>query len=360
MKISQSIVALPVLLFAFQALNPSSAHAADALAPGVRGLATRAPKGMKIDGDLSAFKDAFCTPLEYWNDDLKNRAVQFFYMWDDEAFYAAMRTLDTKPMNKADDAHLWEGDAVEWYFDTRRDENFRGPKWGPGAVHCYWTGLTGSNVQARFCLRPGYLDAIKKIGVEVAAKRTPVGMDVEFKLPWVNFPNFKPELNAVIALDAEACYSDGAMRVFRSFAYGGPLSVQQPADLAKIQLVEKIEPGYWANCGQVMMPIRCDTAWNQNTRPMVTGYMALPPNQDEQIGRVVFRLLGLHGETIGDYPGTIEVFEKEGNFKRATAQWSNDVGVAGQYELLGIIYDPQGNELTRVAPRMVSVHMQPG
>jgi hypothetical protein len=336
------------------------AKAAEPLAPGVRGIATRAPKGMKIDGDLSEFKDAFCTPVEYFNDDLKNRAVQFFYMWDDEGFYAAMRTLDTKPMNKADDAHLWEGDAVEWYFDTRRDENFRGSKWGPGAVHCYWTGLTGSNVQARFCLRPGYLDAIKKIGVEVAAKRTRVGMDVEFKLPWANFPDFKPALNTVIGLDAEACYSDGAMRVFRSFAYGGPLSVQQPANLAKIQLVEKMEREYWTNSGQVMMPIRCDTAWTQDTHPMVTGYIALPPNQDEQIGRTVFRLVGLNGEKIAEYPGKVEVFQPIGNFRRAMAQWPNDLAAPGAYQLLGIIYDPQGNELMRVAPRMVSVHMTPG
>jgi hypothetical protein len=119
-----------------------SASAAEPLQPGVRGLATRAPKGMKIDGDLSEFKDSFCTPIEYFNSDLKNRAAQFFYMWDEEAFYAGLRTLDTKPANLAPDDKLWEGDAVEWYFDTRRDENFRGPKWGSGAVHCYWTGLT--------------------------------------------------------------------------------------------------------------------------------------------------------------------------------------------------------------------------
>ena len=36
----------------------SLASAAD-LKPGVRGLATRAPAGMKIDGDLAEFKDAF-------------------------------------------------------------------------------------------------------------------------------------------------------------------------------------------------------------------------------------------------------------------------------------------------------------
>src|SRR5580698_6728364 len=118
-------------------LTVAKLSAVEPLAAGVRGVATRAPKGMKIDGDLSPFKDAMCTPLEYFNDDLKNRAVQFLYMWDDEAFYAAMRTLDTKPANNADDNHLWEGDAVEWYFDTPGEEHFRGTNWGPGAVKVF-------------------------------------------------------------------------------------------------------------------------------------------------------------------------------------------------------------------------------
>ena len=246
-------------------LMPGARGAAAALLPGVRGVATQAPKTMKIDGDLSEFKGAFCTPVEYHNSDLRNRAAQFFYMWDEQAFYAGLRTLDAKPADLADDDHLWEGDAVEWYFDTRRDENFRSQQWGPGAVHCYWAGLKGTNIQGRFCLRPGYLDAIKKIGVEVGARRTKTGIEVEFKLPWVNFPNFKPELNAVIAIDAELCYSDGGPRVFRTFAFGSPLSVQQPASLGKVQLVERIESEHWQACGPVMMPLRCDTAWTQQT-----------------------------------------------------------------------------------------------
>src|SRR4051794_13589831 len=92
---------------------PFSAPAADSparLPEGVRGLATHAPKEMKIDGDLAEFKDAFCTPVEYFSGDLKNRAAQFFYMWDDEAFYAALRTLDQHSADNADDGHLWEGD----------------------------------------------------------------------------------------------------------------------------------------------------------------------------------------------------------------------------------------------------------
>jgi hypothetical protein len=361
-KLRLSTLLLVVLLTVDQASAQSNS-----LASGVRGLATRAPKDMKIDGDLSEFKGAFCTPLEYFSSDsklLRERAAQFFYMWDDEAFYAGLRTLDTKPANRAPDDRLWEGDAVEWYFDTRQDSSFRGQAWptnaSAGAVHCYWVGLKGTNIQGRFCLRPGFLSVIPKTGIEVASRRTAQGMEVEFKLPWANFPDFKPKLNAVIALDAEACYSDGGPRVFRSFAYGSPLSVQQPASLGKIQLVNKIEPRHWKVCGPVMMPIRCDTAWVQNTRPQVTGYLALPPDHADQIGKIVFRVLALDGSKLADYPGTVETIESAGNFQRATAHWPSDLATTGAHHLVGIVYDKSGKELTRVAPRMVSVNMAPG
>jgi hypothetical protein len=339
------------------------------LAPGVRGLATRAPKSMKSDGNLSEFKGAFCTPLEYFNSDLKNRPAQFFYMWDEDAFYAGLRTLDAKPANFAPDDRLWEGDGVEWYFDTRQGSDARSQAWptnaSPGAVHCYWVGLTGTNIHGRFCLRPGFLNAIPKIGIEVASRRTPQGMEVEFKLPWANFPGFKAGLNKVIALDAELCYGDGESeprrwRVFRSFAYGSPLSVQQPASLGRIQLVEKLAPEHWKVCGAVMMPVRCDTPWAQNAKPQVTGYMAIPPDQGDEIGKIVLRVVGLDGSTLGEYPGRIETFQSQGNFQRALAQWPNDLAGHGTYQVLGIAYDKSGKELTRVAPRMVSVNMTAG
>ncbi|MBI3191911.1 MAG: hypothetical protein HYZ36_04530, partial [Pedosphaera parvula] len=162
-------------LTAFALFNATFSPAdAGTLAPGIRGLATRAPKDMKIDGDLSEFKGAFCTPVEYFNENLRERAAQFFYLWDEEAFYAGLRTLDTKPANFAPDDRLWEGDGVEWYFDTRQDAEFRSQAWpttpSPGAVHCYWVGLKGTNVQPRFCLRPGFLQAISKTGIEVGAR----------------------------------------------------------------------------------------------------------------------------------------------------------------------------------------------
>jgi hypothetical protein len=315
---------------------------------------------MKVDGDLGEFKEAFSTPVEYFHSNLRNRAAQFFYMWDDEAFYAGLRTLDEKQANPADDDHLWEGDAVEWYFDTRRDENFRGPSWGPGAVHCYWTGYKNAEVQGRFCLRPGFLDAIPKIGVEVAARKTQHGAEVEFKLPWANFPAFHAAVGAVIAVDAELCYSDGGRRTFRTFAFGSPLSVQQPASLGRVELVDKLEPSHWKACGPVLMPMRCDTAWTQAGKPQVTGYIAMPPGQADQIGKIVFRVLDLEGRTLGDFEGKREVFEAEGNFIRASAKWSSDLATPGAHLLIGIVYDKAGVELTRVSPRLVSVNMEPG
>ena len=201
------------------------------------------------------------------------------------------------------------------------------------------------------------LKTIPGTGIEVGARKTAVGSEVEFKLPWVNFPDFKAVTGAVIALDAELCYSDGAARVNRTFAYGSPLSVQQPASQAKIQLVERLEPAHWKHCAAVMMPLRCDTPWGQPARPQVTGMMAVPPNQAEQIGKFVFRLLDTEGKTLSDFEGKLETFEATGKFQRAVAAWPVDLAAPGTYLLVGLAFDKQGHELARVAPRMVSVQM---
>lgn len=330
------------------------------LQTGVRGLATRAPANMQIDGNLEEFSQAFCTPVAYFEPDLANRAAQFFYMWDDEAFYAGLRTLDQKQANPSPDNMLWGGDAVEWYFDTRRNEQFRDRTWGPGAVHMYWTGYQDANVKPRWCLRPDMLQAIPGKGVEVAARQTGYGSEVEFKLPWSNFPDFSVAADAVIALDAELCYGDGGARTYRTFAYGSPLSVQQPASQAKVQLVEKLERKHWRQCGPVLMPVRCDTPWGQESKALVTGLMAMPPNHADQVGKVVFRILDLEGQTLGEYEGAIETFQPEGHFARARATWPSDAAPPGAHFLLGVVYDPDGKEITRVSPRMVSVNNEQG
>jgi hypothetical protein len=188
------------------------------------------------------------------------------------------------------------------------------------------------------------LSAIPGAGVEVGARTTSFGAEVEFKLPWKNFANFAPAAGEIIGLDAELCYSDGAARVDRTFAFGSPLSVQQPASLANVQLVEQFRDEHWRPCGPLLLPVRCDTPWGQNERAMVYAQ----------------KLLDLEGHEIEAFDGQIATLNEEGQFYRAEAKWSIDLAPPGGYLLVGIAYDAAGNELTRVAPRMVSVGMNQG
>jgi len=353
-----------ILSFTLIAGSHSFGHATDELKPLVRGLATRAPEEMKIDGDLSEFHGAFCTPVNYFQlqkpELLKDRPAQFFYMWDDTAFYAGLRTLDTRQKNDSDDAHLWGGDAVEWYFDTRRGDDFRAIDWGKGAVHMYWTGYDKAELKARWCLRPNYLDAIPGKGIEVATRKTANGAEVEFKLPWENFPNFKPALNETIALDAELCYSDGGPRVDRIFTYGSPLCVQQPAAQGTIQLVDKLEAAHWKQCGPVLCPVRIDTAWSQKTKALVTGQIALPPDHVDQIGKILFVVSDLSGKQLGEFAAERKLIQEYGKFYVAEAQWPADLAPPGQHTVIAIVHDKSGQELSRIAPRLVSTGMTQG
>jgi hypothetical protein len=109
-----------------------------------------------------------------------------------------------------------------------------------------------------------------------------------------------------------------------------------------------------------MAPVRCDTAWAQSSRPLVTAFMALPPDHASHVGKVLFRLQRLDGSALGEYVGRIDTFAAEGNFQRAVAQWPSDDAPAGSYHLTGVLFDVVGRELARVAPRMLSVNMIPG
>jgi hypothetical protein len=325
----------------------------------VRALIPKAVTTPVIDGKLDEWKEAFCTPIEYFNADLQNRPAQIFYQWDDEAFYVGVRTLDEKRF--APDDLFWVGDAVEWYFDTRPDPIDSRLAWGPGAVHCFFTALTRDRVAPRFSLRPGFLDAIPKLGVQLAAHRTDVGLEYEFKLPWSNFPSFHPTVGATLHLDAELSYSDGVSRSFRSFAFGGPLSVDEPANLASVQLVDRLEKKDWQQCGPVMMPIRVDTPWKQNAAPVVQAFVAMPPNRSQDVGRIVFQLVDLNGNSIGQYAADQEeVMQPQGQFVRRSATWSSSVAAPGSYEVYAVVFDRDGDELARIAPRLASINMEQG
>lgn len=347
--------ALSILWALFLSLPLASAEQAES----IRAVVPRATQQIKIDGDLQEYAAAFAAPLEYFHPDLKNRAGQFFFLWDDEAFYVGVRALDEKPYSQ--EHPLWEGDAVEWYFDTRRDQTFMNREWGKGSLHCFFTPMHLAEFDSRFCLRPGYEEAIPEIGIEVAGRRTKEGWEAEFKLPWENFPEFEPKVGEVLGIDAELSYSDGGPRSGRSFLFGNPLSVWQPANLAQVELVEKFAKQHWQSCGQVMMPLRVDVPWMQQTRPQIEALVALPPNHSKDVAKVIFQTYDLHGKISGEHVASEEQqLDSAGKFRRLVARWPTSQSLPGRFHVQAIAYDDEGNELTRVAPRMVSVHMQQG
>lgn len=350
---------LCVLAGALVHLLVDSAFSVESQSYAYRAVVPRASQSVEIDGRLEEYGSSFCAPVEYFHPDLKNRAGQFFFLWDDEAFYVGLRTLDEKRYSP--EHPLWEGDAVEWYFDTRRDERFLNRQWGKGSVHCFFTPMHLGKLEPRFCLRPGYEDAIPEIGIEVKATTTEHGIEAEFKLPWENFPDFTARVGEVIGIDAELSYSDGGPRSDRSFVFGSPLSVQQPANLARVKLVERFEREHWKACGAVMMPMRVDIPWSQETRPNVRAMIALPPSMSDDVGKVVFQAVDLYDQVIGSYEADErEVIQQEGKFVRLIANWPSENTPPGRYNVRAVVYDREGAELTRVTSRMVSVNMQQG
>jgi len=325
----------------------------------LRGAIPRAKTPPRIDGKLDEYAAALCTPVEYFHSDLKNRPGQFFYLWDHEAFYVGVRTLDETPFTPEES--FWVGDAVEWYFDARRGGAFLSRNWGPGALHCFFAGVHQADVKPRFTLRPGYEDAIPKTGVGVASRRTEHGLEIEFKLPWVNFPEFQPALGEVIGIDAELSYSDGISRSFRTFAFGGPLSVEQPANLGRVVLVDSLDVSHWKFSGPVMMPIRIDVPWQQEGKPHVEARIAMPPYGANAIGGIVFKLLTTDGQQIGEFAATREeVIQADGNFLRRVASWPLSLAPTGAYWPVAVVSDSDGKELARIVPRLVSVNMEQG
>jgi hypothetical protein len=345
---------IAALFFAMTA-PPTRAQDPVPLAPGVRGLLTLSPTKVILDGRLREWSNAFCTPVQYNHRDIENRAAQFFYMWDDEALYIGLRCLDLRQANLAALAQTYDGDAVEFYLDTRPGAELRGKDWTTGAVHLFFSAFEGEDVKPRWVMRQGIATSKTVLqGVEIGASRDDVSYEVEFKLPWKNFPGFVPRLGAVVALDAELCSGDGGKRTDRSFAYGSPLSVQQPASFAKVELVRVFDPDYLPAVGPSTFPMWVETPWVQPERAQVQAVLAIPPAFADIVGEVEIRIHDTEGRIIKTLPARIEAFGPPGRgFFRAGAFWSIDEYAPNTFFATARVIARTEKPLVTVAPRMV-------
>lgn len=350
---------LPAALLILTAtFSPPARSAEDSPVPlerGVRGLVTRVSGGVTMDGRLAEWATAYCTPVHHAHPRLAERGAQFFYMWDDEALYIGLRALDSKRANPGQAGAVYDGDAVEFYLDTRSGDELRSKEWSDGAVHLFFSPFLNGDLSPRWVMRQGIATSgVKLDGAEVAASVKPWGYECEFKLPWKNFPKFRPRLGALLGIDAELCSGDGAGRTDRTFAYGSPLSVQQPASLGLVELVDKFDPSYFAQAGPSAFPMWVDTPWTQAERAQVTAVIGIPPEFASIVGPVDVRIHDADGKVMRTIKAVVEPFGADGiGFTRAVARWPIDDFAPNTYFATATITARTGKPMLTVAPRMV-------
>ncbi len=287
------------------------------------GLIPRAKKPITLDGRLDDWDGAFVTPVHVGHPDFENRGAEFLFLWDEEALYVGLRALDRKPAHVGPDTALWDGDAVEFYLDTRRGAELGAKDFGPGTLHMFWTPFTGTEVKPRLRVRD--LPALKGLtlkGAAVAGAKTDWGYTAQFKLPWANFPKFTPKAGEAIGIDCELCSSDGGPRVDRTFVYSSPASVGSPSAFGRVRLVDKVEPADLKACARALLPVSLTKSANYDWLYAVA---CLSPTVEKMTAKVEGKVLDADGKV-----------RKTAAGNRTTLAGSGLVLWRGQWELFDL------------------------
>src|SRR6516165_774722 len=259
----------------------------------VVGLIPKAQKPVNLDGKLDEWDGAFVTPVLVGHPDFANRGGQFLYLWDDKNLYIGLRCLDQKPAHIGTDDQIWNGDAVEFYLDTRRGDKLGAAAFGPGTLHLFYTPFTKADMRPRLQVRPlPVFKNFKLQGAEVAAEKTPWGWTAEFKLPWANFPDFRAKSGELLGIDCELCSSDGGQRVDRTFVYSGPAAVGSPSAFGRVKLVNTIEADDLKPLGRAVLPLSLTKSANY---AWLYGTVCLSPSLEKDVAKIEGRIVDRDG-----------------------------------------------------------------
>lgn len=317
------------------------------------GLIPKAQNPIKIDGKLEEWEGAFITPLNSTHPDFANRATDIYYLWDSEALYIGVRALDQNPTHISPDAALYDGDAIEFYFDARQGEDLGKQDWAEGTLHAFFTAVTGNKIQPRFHVRD--LPAFKNLalkGVELAAKRTKDGYTMEFKLPWSNFPKARPAVGMPLGIDIEMGCADGGHRIHRTFGYSSPTSVGTPSTLGVVTLVDKIDPTQVRGYSRALFPFDAQVPGNYGR---IYGTACLSPSVAKAVVKIEGRLLDAEGKVRKVAENAVlKTVAEHWNIWRG--EWETFDLPAGTYSLILTARDAQNNT---VVERTLRVFLEP-
>lgn len=307
------------------------------------GLIPKAKKPIILDGKLDEWDGAFVTPVHVGHPDFANRGGQFLFLWDEQNLYIGQRCLDQHPAHVGTDNQIWNGDAVEFYLDTRRGDKLGSVQFGPGSLHLFWTPFTKTEVMPRLQVRP--LPAFKDFklqGAEVAGVKTSWGYTAEFKLPWANFPEFAAKAGEVIGIDCELCSSDGGPRVDRTFVYSGPAAVGSPSAFGRVQLVDQIDPQALKPLGRAILPLSLSKSTNY---AWVYGTVCISPTIEGSVAKLEGKIIDQDGKVRRTTVGSRKTLEGSG-FTLWTGSWELFDLPAGVYTVELTALDKNGKPIT--------------
>jgi hypothetical protein len=315
----------------------------------VVGLIPKAQKPIAMDGTLTGWDGAFVTPVHVGHPDFANRGGQFLYLWDDKNLYVGLRCLDQKPAHVGPDNQIWNGDAVEFYLDTRRGDKLGAAAFGPGTLHMFYTPFTQAEVKPRLQVRdlPAFKD-FKLRGAEVAAARTPWGYTAEFKLPWANFPDFAPRAGEIIGIECELCSGDGGPRADRTFVYSGPAAVGSPSAFGRVRLADGIGAGDLKPFGRVLLPLSLTRSTNY---AWLYGTVCISPTIEGPVAKLEGKLLDAGGKVRKTSTGGTKTLD--GGFTLWTGGWELFDLPPGVYTLELVATDRTGAVITSRAEKVL-------
>jgi hypothetical protein len=308
----------------------------------VVGLIPKAQKPIAFDGKLTDWDGAFVTPVHVGHPDFANRGGQFLYLWDERNLYIGLRCLDRNPAHVGADDQIWNGDAVEFYLDTRRGGQLGAAAFGPGTLHCFYTAFTNTEVKPRLQVRD--LPAFKGFrlsGAEVAGARTSWGYIAEFRLPWANFPGFVPKAGEVVGIECELCSGDGGPRVDRTFVYSSPAAVASPSAFGRVRLVDKIDAGGLRPLGRALLPLSLTRSANY---AWLYGTVCISPSVEGSVAKLEGKLLDADGKVRKASTGSRKA--RGGGFTLWTGTWELYDLPPGVYTLELVATDQAGGVIT--------------
>ena len=103
-----------------------------------------------------------------------------------------MRCLDTHQANPGPDSTTWNGDALEFYFDTRQGDALRGKDWTSARFISISRRSARGDQTALGGARRDRDERYEAGRRRTGRAQTKSSYELELKIPWRNFPGFAP------------------------------------------------------------------------------------------------------------------------------------------------------------------------